>query len=98
MVNLDIQQVEGGIVFGVKVIPDSSRTAFAGRLGSMVKVKVAAAAEKGKANQCLIEFLAKQFGVKRNAVSIVSGSRSPVKQVQIKGISAEALGQFPDLK
>ncbi len=57
----------------------------------MVKVKVSAAPEKGKANQCLIAFLAKQLGVKKNAVSIVSGKSNPVKQVEIAGISLERL-------
>ncbi len=73
----------------MKVVPGSSRTKLAGMLDGMVKVKVAAAAEKGKANRCLIEFLAKELGVKKKAIEIISGKTSPVKQVQIEGVCAE---------
>jgi uncharacterized protein YggU (UPF0235/DUF167 family) len=52
---------------------------------------VAAAPENGKANQCLIAFLAKELGVKKNAIEILSGHTNPVKQVRIAGISAAKL-------
>lgn len=86
---LNIRQFEGGVVLEVKVVPGSSRTKLAGMLDGTVKVKVAAAAEKGKANRCLIEFLAKELGVKKKAIEIISGKTSPVKQVQIEGVCAE---------
>ncbi len=62
-----------------------------GIIGGMVKMKIAAAPQKGKANQFLVEFLAKQLGVKKSAVSIISGQTNPVKQVQVSGISADEL-------
>ena len=90
MANLTIQEVDGGVVFVVKVVPGSSgSTRICGQLDGMLKVKVAAPPEKGKANQCLLRFVAKELGLKKNAVSIVSGKTNPVKQVRISGISAE---------
>ena len=47
--------------------------------------------KKGKANKCLLKFLAKQLDVKKNAVSIISGQTSPVKHVQVLDISADTL-------
>ena len=91
MGELAIQEVDDGVVFKVKAVPGSSRTAVSGLLGGMLKVKVAAPPEKGKANQCLIEFLAKKLGVKKNAVSIVTGQTNPIKQVQVMGISEQTL-------
>lgn len=91
MVKSSIKKIDRGVAFTAKVVPGSSRTCFSGLLDGMVKVKVSAAPEKGKANQCLIAFLAKQLGVKKNAVSIVSGKSNPVKQVEIAGISLERL-------
>ncbi len=88
---LKIQEVDGGVVFGVKVVSGSSKTIITGTLGGMVKIKIAAAAEKGKANQCLVEFLAKQLGVKKNFISILRGKTSPVKSVKILSISDERL-------
>ena len=87
-----IQEVDGGVVFTAKIVPGSnSPTRFCGLLDGMLKVKVSAAPEKGKANQCLLKFLAKQLGVKKNAVSIISGKTSPVKHIQVLGISADTL-------
>jgi uncharacterized protein len=91
MADLTIENIEGGVVFLAKIVPGSSRTCVCGLLGEMVKIKVAAPPEKGKANQGLIEFLAKELGVKKNAISIISGQTNPIKQVQVLGISADAL-------
>lgn len=91
MANLAIQEVDQGVVFRAKIIPGSSRTAISGLFNEMLKIKVAAAPQKGKANQCLLEFLAKTLGVKKSAISIVAGQTSAVKQVQVLGIFADAL-------
>jgi uncharacterized protein (TIGR00251 family) len=91
MEQLRIQQAGNAVVFSVKVVPRSSKTALAGVLGGMLKVKLAAAPEKGKANQSLIEFLADILGAKKNAVKITSGLTSPVKTIQIEGVSSEFL-------
>ena len=88
---LQVQEVGDGVVFTAKVVPGSSRTAVAGVLGGMVKIKVAAPPEKGKANQALVAFLADCLGVKKNDVTILSGQSNPVKQVQVARISAQTL-------
>lgn len=91
MANLTIQEVDEGVIFTAKVVPGSNRTAVCGLLDEMLKIKVSAAPERGKANQCLIELLAKQLGVKKNAVSIIFGKTKPIKRVQVSGISPETL-------
>ena len=97
MANLMIRKIEGGVVFVAKIVPGSSQTSICGQLNGMLKIKVAAPPEKGKANRCLVEFLAKRLGVKKNAVSIVSGRANPVKRVQVLGISDETLLKELDL-
>ncbi len=91
MSNFSIKEIDDGVIFAVKAVPGSSRTAVCGLLDDMVKIKVSAAPEKGKANKCLLDFLAKQLSVKRNAVKIVSGKSSLVKSLQVSGISVEQL-------
>jgi uncharacterized protein (TIGR00251 family) len=94
MGNLKIEENDGGAVFTAKIVPGSSGpTRICGLLDEMLKIKVSAAPEKGKANQCLIKFLAKQLGVKKNAVSIISGLRSPVKHVKVAGMTADTLSR-----
>jgi hypothetical protein len=93
MEQLRIQQAGNAVVFSVKVVPRSSRTAIAGVLGGMLKVKLSAAPEKGKANQALVEFLADTLGIKKNTVKITSGLTSPVKTIEITGISSETVNK-----
>ena len=89
MAGLVVKQSDGRVVFGVKVVPGSSRTAVCGLLDGMLKVKVAAPAEKGKANDCLIGFVADELGVKKKAIEIVKGNTNPVKQLAVEGVSIE---------
>ena len=88
---MKIQRAGNGAIFSVKVVPRSSKTAIAGVLGGMLKIKLSAAPEKGKANESLVEFLADILGVKRSAIKITSGLTSPVKTIQITGVSVEFL-------
>jgi hypothetical protein len=81
---LKISQTPNGITFQVKVVPAGSRTSIEGVYGDMLKVKLSAAPEKGKANEALIEFLAEKLGVKRKFVKIISGLTSKVKQVAVE--------------
>lgn len=92
MTNLTIQESNEGVVFTAKIVPGSSgSTRICGLLDGILKVKVAAPPEKGKANQCLLKFLAKELDVKKNAISILSGKTNPVKQVLVAGINADKL-------
>ncbi len=92
MANLTIQELDESTVFTAKIVPGSNGpTRICGLLDGMLKIKVSAPPEKGKANQCLVRFLAEQLGVKKNAISIIAGKTSPVKRVQVSAISAGTL-------
>jgi uncharacterized protein (TIGR00251 family) len=91
MGNLTVRETNGGVVFAVKVAPGSSRTALAGLLDGALKVKVAAPAEKGKANRRLLEFLAEQLGVKKNALAIISGQTGTFKNIRFEGTDSGTL-------
>jgi len=68
----------------VKVIPKSSRSEVAVELADgTLKVRVAAAPERGKANAELCQTLARHFGVARSRVRIVRGETSAFKVVAI---------------
>ena len=68
----------------VKVIPKSSRNEILGPMADgTLKVRIAAAPEKGRANAELCAFLARHYGVPRSAVTILSGQTSPRKLVRI---------------
>lgn len=86
---LQTKQVEGACCFKVKVVPASSKTVLVGVLDGMLKLRVTAAPEKGKANQCVINFLAKKLGIQKKNVVITSGQSSPVKQICIWDLSTD---------
>jgi uncharacterized protein (TIGR00251 family) len=68
----------------VKVIPKSSRNEIVEQQADgTLRIKVAAAPEKGKANAELCDFLAREFGVGRSRVEVVAGHTSQRKQVVI---------------
>ena len=68
----------------VKVVPRSARSEVAGELGDgVLKVKIAAPPEKGKANEELCRVLAEHYGVPKSAVSIARGHTASLKLVKI---------------
>jgi uncharacterized protein (TIGR00251 family) len=68
----------------VKVIPRSLRSEIVGELADgTLKVRIAAAPERGRANDELISLLAAKFDVGREAVEIVSGHAAAQKLVKI---------------
>lgn len=68
----------------VKVIPRSSRSEIVGKLADgTLKVRIAAAPEKGRANEALIALLAETYGVPRGSVEILSGHGVARKLVRI---------------
>jgi uncharacterized protein (TIGR00251 family) len=71
------------VILELHVQPGASRTEFAGTHGDRMKVRLAARAVDGKANEALIEFLAAHYNVPRRNVTITSGLKSRRKRVQI---------------
>jgi hypothetical protein len=65
------------------VQPGASRTEFAGTHGERVKVRLAARAVDGRANEALIEFLAAHYKVSKSRVRITAGLKSRRKRVEI---------------
>jgi uncharacterized protein (TIGR00251 family) len=78
-------------VFCVKVIPSSSRNSFAGVQNGILKIKLSAAPEKGKANKALVDFLADMLGIKKKFIIITSGLTSKVKQIAIEQAAAQTV-------
>ena len=71
----------------LKVVPGASRAGLAGRYGDRLKVRVTAAAESGKANKAVLKLLAEALGVAPATLSLVRGASTPLKTVQVWGLS-----------
>ena len=70
----------------VKVEPRSSKSGIIGLYGDALKVKLTSPPVDGKANEELVELLAKECGIPKSAIEIVSGQSSKNKLVRIAGI------------
>lgn len=69
----------------IKVLPQAGKTGYHKTLGDgTLKIGVAAAPEKGKANRELIRFLAAEFSVSREQVRIMRGLENRIKAVNIE--------------
>ncbi len=74
----------GELYLRVKVRPGAVRTTVIKVMDDeTIKIDIAAPPIKGKANQELIKFLAKEFDILKNNVKIVSGAGERVKLIKI---------------
>jgi uncharacterized protein YggU (UPF0235/DUF167 family) len=75
----------GGLRIDVKVVPGASRPGIAGILGKRLKVRVAEAPERGKANAAVERLVAAWLGA-RDA-RVVAGHGRPEKIVEVEGVT-----------
>jgi uncharacterized protein YggU (UPF0235/DUF167 family) len=54
-------------------------------------VRLQALAQDGKANACLLAYLAEVFGVSKSRVTLLSGHTAPFKKVQLDTVDEAAL-------
>jgi uncharacterized protein (TIGR00251 family) len=85
-----------GVRVRLKVTPKAKRNQFGGLLdepdgGKVLKVSVTTAPEGGKANEAVIGLLAREWGVAKSAISVVSGATDRRKLVEIRGPSQDLL-------
>lgn len=75
-------------MIALKAVPGASRDQIIGLHGDRLKVRVAAAAEAGKANRAIIDLLARTLGVKPRDIEVVTGASSAQKTLRVRGVSA----------
>jgi uncharacterized protein (TIGR00251 family) len=82
------ENVAGGtVVFSVRLQPQASHDEVVGELQGALKIRVQAPAVDGRANEGLIDFLAQLLNLPKSAVRILSGERSRIKRVEMRGVS-----------
>lgn len=73
----------------LRVSPGASETGVAGRHGDGWKLRVAAAPERGRANDAVLALLARTLSLPRHAVTLVSGHGGRDKIVRLAGVAPE---------
>ena len=72
-----------GVAIRIHAQPGAKRTEVVGLHGDCLKLRLASPPVDGKANACLIEFLARRLQVKRSQVTITRGMGSRRKTVYV---------------
>ena len=73
----------------VRVSAGARRDAIEGWRGDVLRVRVTAAAERGKANDAVCRFIADALGVRVSAVSVVRGAAARDKVLLVEGLPEE---------
>jgi uncharacterized protein (TIGR00251 family) len=87
-----VRAVQGGVVIDFEVSPGAKEARVpSGYNGwrKRIEVKLKAPAEKGKANEELIEALSVMFGVPAVGIEITSGATNSRKSIRVTGIQRE---------
>ncbi len=79
------------LLLELQVQPGAASDGFVGLHGQRLKVRIAAPPVDGRANQHLVEFLARSFDVPRARVVLLRGESGRSKSVRV-----EAPGRIPE--
>lgn len=88
-----LKETSKGVILTTKVIPKASQNMIMGVEGDLVKIRLKAIPEKGKANKELIRFLAKELKIASSLMEIISGKTFSQKKVLIQNITIEILNE-----
>jgi uncharacterized protein len=84
-----LRQSGDDVVLTLHIQPGAKRTEIAGQHGEALKIRLAAPPVDGKANDCLIAFLADRLGIAKSRLELVSGQSNRAKRVRADGVSAD---------
>jgi uncharacterized protein (TIGR00251 family) len=91
------RQSHDGVILPVRLNPKSARDEIVGvenHAGECVlKARVRALPEAGRANEALESLIARWLGVPKSTVSVAQGGKSRLKQVSVRG-DAQALARL----
>jgi uncharacterized protein len=90
-----------GVVVKLRVQPRASKSQLSSLHGNSIKAKVTAPATEGRANEAVLDLLAKAVGIKRAQLTLVGGVKSRDKRILVQGMSQEEIldrlaGQFTE--
>jgi uncharacterized protein (TIGR00251 family) len=89
-----LQPIESGVRVRILVQPRARKNELVGAHGDAIKVRLMAPPVEGAANESLIEFLASTFGIPARVITIVSGTSSRMKMVQVVGVTEQRIRQL----
>jgi len=84
-----VRAARDGVTLAVWVTPGAARSEYAGVADGRLRIRLAAPAREGRANDELIRFVAALLGVGQRDVSVTTGSTGRRKLVRVAGVTVE---------
>lgn len=75
----------------MKVVPRAAKDEIVGWREGMLKLRVQAPPQDGRANRAVEALLAEALGLKKNAVAVATGQSSAHKRVAIAGLTRDEI-------
>jgi uncharacterized protein len=91
---MNVKEHDGALTFDVLVQPRASRAKLGPLHDGRLKVAVTSPPVDGEANTAVIELIAKTLGVARSAVTVVAGTSSRRKTIQVHGVTRSAVEEL----
>lgn len=88
-----IQNTNDGIIFNVKLVPNSSFNKITDYTQDYARIKISAPPVENRANKELIEFCSKLFDINKSKILIISGEKSKIKKILIKSSNFNDISQ-----
>jgi uncharacterized protein len=82
-------KARGTLTLLVRVQPRASRDEITGTIEGALKIRLCAPAVENRANEALVEFLARVLKTSKSAVRIRSGEQSRTKRVELFGVTRQ---------
>ena len=82
-----------GWVLPVRASAGARGAGIRGEQGGHLKVAVTQVAERGKANEALVEGIAEALGLKRSQVELIAGLTQREKRFLIRGVTHDELAE-----
>lgn len=92
----ELREWKGRVVLSVHVQPGARTTSVVGRHGDALKIRVAAPAMGGRANEAVLSLVAKEFDLAEGDVELVAGASSRRKQLRLGDLTLVGAGREVD--
>ncbi len=84
-----IRSTAKGITITLAIAARAGRDEIVGPVGDAIKIRLKAPPVEGRANEALLDLLAKRLDVPRSSLTIIAGATARRKVVQVTGITAD---------
>ena len=84
---IGLTENSSGVILPVRAQPGARREAIVGEQSGSLKIAVTAPADRGRANQSIVEVLADSLGVSKSSITLLGGHTSRQKRFLIAGLT-----------